>query len=82
MMDKLELALGLIADAIEEKRRLDKVTEEIKALDDLRKNGDVVMTDYWMRRWAIEGQFGAVPKKAHINDNIKIARRLLMEGRV
>ena len=40
-----------------------------------------VSGDYWTQRWKIESQFGTVPKKAHINDNIKVARRLLMEGR-
>lgn len=81
-MDKLELALELIKEAVDEKRKLDKVSEDMKKLDKERAKANYVMPEYWTRRWQIEGQFGAVPKKAHINDNIKLARRLLMEGRV
>ena len=81
MMDKLEIARALIDDAIEEKRRLEKVEADLEALREKKEQGKV-SGDYWTQRWRIESQFGAVPKKAHINDNIKVARRLLMEGRV
>ena len=81
MMDKLEIARALIDDAIGEKRRLEKVEADLEALREKKEQGKV-SGDYWNQRWRIESQFGAVPKKAHINDNIKVARRLLMEGRV
>lgn len=81
-MDKLELALELIKEAVDEKQKLDKVSKDMEKLNKERVKANYAMPDYWTRRWQIEGQFGAVPKKAHINDNIKLARRLLMEGRV
>lgn len=79
-MDKLEAALVLIQSAIEEKRKLEKIRTDHEALT--KENGEHPLSDYWARYWKIENQFGATPKKAHVNDNLKVARRLLMEGRV
>lgn len=79
-MDKLVIAKLVIEQAIEEKRRLEKVEAELEALRKKHEKGKV--SDFWSQHWRIERQFGRVPKKALINDAIKMARRLLLEGRV
>ena len=78
-MDKLEIARALIDDAIEEKRRIAKVDADIEKLN---KKYPERTGNYYNERWKIKSQFGREPKKSHVNDNIKTARRLLMDGRM
>lgn len=69
-MDYLTTAIALISEAAEEKQRLEKMT---KALDKLTYK----TPDYWTRRCEIEKKYSPTPRKSVINENIKIARRLL-----
>lgn len=76
-MDNLELAREMINRAIEEKKKLLKVEADIEKLNDQENTNG-----YWKNRWDIESQFGRIPRRSVVNENIKIARRLLLEGKV
>ena len=73
-MNKLDIAIALLEEARDERERLEKLNGE---LDKLRSQG-IRGTDYLNRRYLIEAGFQPVPHKAHINDNIKVARRILL----
>ena len=76
-MDNLELAREMIDRAIEEKKKLLKVEADIEKLNDQKNTNG-----YWRKRWDAESQFGRIPRRSVVNENIKIARRLLLEGKV
>ena len=71
-MDRLEIALELIREAIDEKKRLEIYDKEYAKLP---KYGDP------NRREALNKfyeKYPSSPKKSIINDNIKMARRFLL----
>lgn len=71
-MDRLEMAIELIREAIDEKKRLEIYEKEFSKLP---KFGDP------NRGRAIDeffAKYPSSPKKSIINDNIKMARRLLL----
>ena len=71
-MDRLEMAIELIREAIDEKKRLEAYDKEHSKLP---KYGDPNF------REAIDkfyDKYPSPPKKSIINDNIKMARRLLL----
>lgn len=68
-MDPLKMAIALIQEADEEKKRLEAMEKEIDKIP----RGD----DYWHKRMAIEDRYKPTPHKSVVNDNIKTARRLL-----
>ena len=73
-MNKLDIAIALLEEARDERERLEKLNRE---LDELRGQA-VYGTDYINKRWLIEQGYQPIPHKTHINDNIKIARRILL----
>lgn len=70
-MDRLEMALELIREAQSEKQRLVKLDGEIKKLRGLEGR------EYWEKRNEIEARYSPLPRKSIVNDNLKVARRLL-----
>lgn len=71
-MDNLELALGLIRRAQQERKRLDAYNAELKKYYASESRS-------WEMRSAIERKYNPTPRKAIINDSLKMARRLLSE---
>ena len=71
-MDKLGLAVQLLFRACDEKERLERMETEIAKI----KAGP----DYWSDRYKIEEKYTPLPRKAVVNDCIKMARRLLVES--
>lgn len=71
-MDRLSMAIALIQEAQEEKKRLaeyNAALEEVPPYDH---------PDHW-RAWDdVYTRFRPTPKKSVINDNLKTARRLLI----
>ena len=72
-MDKLELALELIRRAQQERKRLNGYNNAINSLQ--RANNP----EYWHQRDKIELKYSPTPRKAIINDSLKMARRILSE---
>lgn len=72
-MDRLEIAIALIQEAQAEKQRLDKIDGEIKKLRGLED------AEYWQKRAEIYTRFAPFPRKSIINENLKVARRLLKD---
>lgn len=68
-MDPLKMAIALIQEAYEEKKRLDAMEKEIDEIP--------LGSDYWTKRMEIENRYKPTPHKSVINDNLKTARRLL-----
>lgn len=68
-MDRLDMALALIQEAKEERKRLEALKKEIDKLP--------YVDGYWTRRAEIEARYKPTPHKSVINDNLKTARRLL-----
>jgi hypothetical protein len=68
-MDYLKMAIALIQEADEEKKRLEAMNREIAKIPP--------DTDYWTLRMDIESRYNPTPHKSVVNDNIKTARRLL-----
>lgn len=68
-MDRLEVAIALIQEAKEEKKRLEAMEKEVDKIP--------LDSSYWSRVYEIREKYNPVPCKAVINDNLKIARRLL-----
>lgn len=71
-MDRLDMALALIQEAKEEKTRLEafnKALKEIPPYDD---------PDHWKAWRQVYDRFSPTPKKSVINDNLKMARRILV----
>ena len=71
-MDRLDIAIALLEEAKEEKKRLEAMQKEIARIP---KNLDVGV--YWRLRREIDERYNPTPHKSVINDNIKTARRLL-----
>lgn len=71
-MDKLDIAITLLYEARDEKKRLDEMTAKIDKL----KND----SDYWRNRYTIEESYKPIPRKSVVNDSIKMARRFLLES--
>lgn len=71
-MDRLDIVLALIQEAKEEKRRLEAMEMEIAKIP---KNLNPI--DYCRFRYEIDDRYSPIPHKSIVNDNIKIARRLL-----
>lgn len=68
-MDRLDIALALIQEAKEERKRLEAMEKEIERIP----QGSL----YWTRRAEIESRYNPTPHKSVVNDNLKTARRLL-----
>lgn len=73
-MDNLEVAICLIEDAKAELTRLLAYETAIDALP-LPEN----CPDYWERRYQIDRIYSPIPHRQTINDNLKVARRLLLK---
>lgn len=71
-MDKLEMALMLIQDAKDEKKRLAEFEEQKKHIPPFSDS------NYWDAVVDLYKRFKPTPKKSIINDNLKMARRLLL----
>ena len=68
-MDNFDMAMALIKEAQEEKRRVKQFVQEYAQLD----FGDYLECQAFWKKWP------KVPHKSNVNDNIKMARRLLMK---
>lgn len=76
-MDRLDMAIALLEEAKEEKKRLEQFK---KAEANLPKYGD---PDYHAIDWQVfYRKWTPLPKKSIVNDNIKMARRLLLSERM
>lgn len=71
-MDKLDLALELVRIAKVERERLDAYNKEMK-------NFYASESRSWEERNRIEQRYSPTPRKAVINDSLKMARRMLAE---
>lgn len=71
-MDRLSMAIALIQEAQEEKERL---AEYNAALEEVPPYG---RPDHWESLNEVYKKFSPTPKKSVINDNLKMARRLLI----
>ena len=69
-MDRLDMAIALIQEAKEERKRLEAMKKEIAKIP----RG----SDYWNMRYDIERRYTPTPHKSVINDNLKMARRILI----
>lgn len=77
-MDRLEIAIELIRDAMREKARIRRLDKEIENLRGLELEG----SEYWDKRYQIEKKYSPLPHKATVNDNLKVARRILNDERL
>ena len=68
-MDRLDMALALIQEAKEERKRLEAMKKEIDKIG--------LGVGYWDKRMEIENRYRPTPHKSVVNDNLKTARRLL-----
>jgi hypothetical protein len=68
-MDRLDMALALIQEAKEERKRLEAMEKEIDKIP----SGP----NYWAIRCEIERRYSPTPHKSVVNNNLKTARRLL-----
>ena len=68
-MDRLDMALALIQEAKEERKRLEAMEKEIAKIP----SG----SNYWAIRREVESRYSPTPHKSVVNDNLKTARRLL-----
>lgn len=77
-MDRLDIAIYLINDAKKEKERLSLVKQKVEEAEEKAKIAkDKGMSNCW---WYDYYEFkNNEPKKNKIKENLKIARRLLME---
>lgn len=71
-MDRLEMAIELIREAIDEKKRLEAYDKDRLKLPDYRDPN----CREALRKF--HDKYPSSPKKSIINDNIKMARRLLL----
>lgn len=71
-MDRLEIAIELIREAIDEKKRLEAYNKDRSKLPGFRdpSRGEAYRKFY--------EKYPSSPKKSIINDNIKMARRILL----
>lgn len=72
-MDRLDIAISLIREAQGEIQRLEKLEAEIKTLRGLDGR------EYWDKRSKIEEKYKPLPHKSIVNDNLKVARRILKD---
>lgn len=72
-MDRLNMAIALLQEAKTEKENLEIYNREYKRIP---KYGDPGHWEAWDR---LLKKFPRTPKKSVINDNIKMARRLLLD---
>ena len=75
-MDKLDIAIALLFDARDEKKRLESYNADRKKLPRVGEPG------YYEALDKLDTKYKRIPTKAVVNDNIKMARRLLLEARV
>lgn len=75
-MDRLDMVIALVEEAKEEKNRLEAFERDY---DDARKK-DEADTDHWSfaNRYMVEKAYSPIPHKSVVNDNLKMARRLLV----
>lgn len=75
-MDRLDMALSLIQEAKEEKARLEAFTAEYDRASkiDLRDPENYS----WAERQKVYNKFTPTPHKSVVNDNLKMARRILV----
>ena len=69
-MDRLEMAIELIREAIDEKKRLEAYDKDRSKLPDYKDPREALGKFY--------DKYPSAPKKSIVNDNIKMARRLLL----
>lgn len=67
-MDNLEMAIALLQGAINERNRLQEHDEEI------------AKCQTWEEECRVYEKYKRIPKKSLINDNLKMARRLILES--
>ena len=70
-MDRLDIAIALLEEAKEEKKNLELYNKEYEKLPSYKEPGYRVALDNFFEK------FPRIPKKSVINDNIKMARRIL-----
>lgn len=76
-MDRLDMAIALLQEAKEEKERLAQYNKEYSKLSFYGSpDYDPEENRRFWKKWS------RVPKKSVINDNIKMARRLLLGERM
>lgn len=73
-MDRLSMAISLIEEAQAEKARLAELN---RAIDKLKPVED--WDEYHKKRYEIERAFSPLPHKSTVNDNLKVARRILRD---
>ena len=73
-MDRLDMALELIQEAKTEKKRLKDYEKEYKkALEN-----DRAFNLGYRTRMEVDEKYYPLPKKSVVNDNLKMARRILL----
>lgn len=72
-MDRLNMAIALLQEAKTEKENLEIYNQEYKKIPAYGEPGHWDALDQLLKR------FPRTPKKSVINDNIKMARRLLLD---
>lgn len=72
-MDRLDIAISLIREAQGEAARIRELNKRIEKLRGLDGSA------YWDKRYEIEKEFSPLPHKATVNDNLKVARRILKD---
>ena len=74
-MDRLNMAIALIKEAQEERDRLKSFERDYEEAQEK----DIADTDHWSftNRAAVEKAYSPIPHKSVVNDNLKMARRLL-----
>lgn len=72
-MDKFSIAIELLTEAREEKKRLESYSADYERLPSYSD------PDYYEKLLALDKKYGRTPRKSVINDNIKTARRLLLD---
>lgn len=71
-MDRLNMAIALLEEAKKEKENLEIYNRELKKIPRYGEPG------HWEAYDRLLTKFPRTPKKSVINDNIKMARRLLL----
>lgn len=72
-MDRLGVALELIAEAKREKDRLEAYEKEYKIAEEKDR-----LNYSWLERNKVNDKYCPLPRKSQINENIKMARRFLL----
>lgn len=76
-MDRLDMAIALIQEAKEEKERL--VNYEKEYAEAWKLDREITDGDRWKNRNKVFNKYPRTPKKSVVNDNLKMARRLLVD---